>query len=197
MSEYEPVPDDAHPERWLAALEAILMVVDEPVPAASLAEVLGLPTGQGEELLAELAADFRGEGGGRPRGFELRELAGGWRIYSDPEFADVVAKFVVAGQTARLTQAALETLAVVTYKQPISRGGISAIRGVNVDSVVRTLANRGLIEEITVDEASGAILYGTSAYFLERMGLHSLDELPPLAPYLPQLAELDEMEDAR
>lgn len=197
MSGYEQVPDDAHPEQWLSALEAILMVVDEPVPASSLAEVLGLPTGQVNELLNELAADYRGERGGRTRGFELRELAGGWRIYSVPDFADVVGRFLIAGQTARLTQAALETLAVVTYKQPISRGGISAIRGVNVDSVVRTLSNRGLIEEVAVDEPSGAVLYGTSAYFLERMGLDSLDELPPLAPYLPQLAELDEMEDIR
>lgn len=197
MSGYERVPDDAHPEQWLSALEAILMVVDEPVPASSLAEVLGLPTGQVNELLNELAADYRGERGGRSRGFELRELAGGWRIYSVPDFADVVGRFLIAGQTARLTQAALETLAVVTYKQPISRGGISAIRGVNVDSVVRTLSNRGLIEEVAVDEPSGAVLYGTSSYFLERMGLESLDELPPLAPYLPQLAELDEMEDIR
>lgn len=194
MSQYEPVPDDALPERQRGALEAILMVADAPVPAATLAEALGMPTGQVLELLHHLAADYRGELGGPARGFELRELAGGWRIYSHPEYADVVGRFIVAGQTARLTQAALETLAVVAYKQPISRGGISAIRGVNVDSVVRTLHTRGMIEEVATDEVSGAILYGTTTEFLERLGLESLDDLPPLAPYLPQLEQLGEVE---
>lgn len=194
MSEFEPVPDDALPERQLAALEAILMVVDEPVPASSLAESLGLPTGQVEELLATLGADYRGEHGGRPRGFELREIAGGWRIYSHPRHADVVGRFIVAGQTARLTQQALETLAVVAYRQPVSRGGISAIRGVNVESVMRTLLTRGLIEEVGLDEASGAVLYGTTTEFLERLGIDSVEDLPPLAPYLPQLDQLGELE---
>ena len=191
---YEPVPDDAVPERQLGALEAILMVVDEPVPAATLAEALGLPTGQVLELLHQLQADYSGETGGRARGFQLRELAGGWRIYSHPEYAEVVGRFIVAGQTARLTQAALETLAVVAYRQPISRGGISAIRGVNVDSVVRTLHTRGLIEETGTDENSGAVLYGTTTELLERLGLGSLDELPPLAPYLPELEALGDVE---
>ncbi|MDO5496048.1 MAG: SMC-Scp complex subunit ScpB [bacterium] len=191
---YEPVPDDALPERQLAALEAVLMVVDEPVAAATLAESLGLPTGQVEDLLHELAADYRGEAGGRARGFELRELAGGWRIYSSPDMADVVGRFIVAGQTARLTQQALETLAVVAYRQPVTRGGISAIRGVNVESVMRTLHARGLIEEVGLDEASGAVLYGTTTEFLERLGLESLDGLPPLAPYLPDLEQLGDYE---
>nr|NLD40804.1 SMC-Scp complex subunit ScpB [Actinomycetales bacterium] len=195
MSEsYEPVPDDALPWQQLAALEAILMVVDEPVPASVLAENLGLPTGQVHELLEHLAADYRGELGGRPRGFELREIAGGWRVYSRPEHADVVGRFIVAGQTARLTQQALETLAVVAYRQPVSRGGISAIRGVNVESVMRTLLTRGLIEEVGLDEHSGAVLYGTTTEFLERLGLGSTDDLPPLAPYLPQLEQLGELE---
>lgn len=191
---FEAVPDDALPEQQLASLEAILMVVDEPVAATTLAATLGLPTGQVEELLAELAADYRGERGGRARGFELRELAGGWRIYSNPDLADVVGRFIVAGQTARLTQQALETLAVVAYRQPVSRGGISAIRGVNVESVMRTLLTRGLIEEVGLDEASGAVLYGTTSEFLERLGLGSLEELPPLAPYLPELDQLGELE---
>lgn len=192
---YEPVPDDALPEQRLAALEAVLMVVDEPVPAAALAEVLQMPTGQVTDLLHQLAADYRGEGGGRRRGFELREVAGGWRVYSAREYADVVGQFVVAGQTARLTQAALETLAVVAYRQPVTRGTVSAIRGVSVDSVVRTLMARGLVEEAGTDEHSGAILYRTTAYFLERMGLTSLEDLPPLAPYLPQLDALGELEE--
>ncbi|MFD1719236.1 SMC-Scp complex subunit ScpB [Georgenia deserti] len=192
--QYEPVPDDAMPEEQLGALEAILMVVDEPVPAAQLASALGLPTGQVTELLAELAADYRGERGGRPRGFDLREVGGGWRIYSAPRYADVVGTFVVDGQTARLTQASLETLAVIAYRQPVTRGRIAAIRGVNVDGVVRTLLARGLIEEAGTDEDGGAMRYRTSGYFLERLGLSSLEDLPPLAPYLPDTATLDDGE---
>ncbi|GAA4424677.1 SMC-Scp complex subunit ScpB [Georgenia halophila] len=192
--QYEAVPDDALPQKQLAAVEAVLMIVDEPVPAAQLASVLGLPTGQVTELLEELAAEYRGEHGGRPRGFELRELAGGWRVYSSPAYADVVGKFVVDGQTARLTQASLETLAVIAYRQPVSRGRIAAIRGVNVDGVVRTLLARGLIEEAGADEEGGAMRYRTSAYFLERIGLSSLEDLPPLAPYLPDTASLDDGE---
>lgn len=193
MPRYEAVPDDALPEEQLAALEAILMVVDEPVPAAQLASVLGLPTGQVLELLAELTADYAGQRAGRARGFVLRELAGGWRIYSAPALADVVGRFVVDGQTARLTQASLETLAVVAYRQPVSRGRIAAIRGVNVDGVVRTLLARGLIEEAGHDDEGGAVLYRTSDYFLERMGLGSLGDLPALAPYLPDLDGLDDL----
>ncbi|MFC7406619.1 SMC-Scp complex subunit ScpB [Georgenia alba] len=179
------------PEEQLGALEAVLMVVDEPVPAAQLASVLGLPTGQVVELLETLAAEYRGEQGGRARGFELREVAGGWRVYSAPTYADVVGQFVLDGQTARLTQASLETLAVIAYRQPVSRGRIAAIRGVNVDGVVRTLLARGLIEEAGPDEEGGAMRYRTSAYFLERIGLGSLDDLPPLAPYLPETESFD------
>lgn len=193
---YEAVPDDALPERHLAALEAVLMVVDEPVPTADLAAAVGMPTGQVRELLTELAAEYRGARGGRARGFELREVAGGWRIYSAPAHADVVGGFVLAGRTARLTQAALETLAVIAYRQPVSRGRIAAIRGVNVDGVVRTLLARGLIEEAGTDAEGGAVLYRTTGYFLERMGLSGLEDLPPLAPYLPEMDELDETEEA-
>ncbi|NCD18953.1 MAG: SMC-Scp complex subunit ScpB [Actinobacteria bacterium] len=191
---YEPVPDDAVPEHHLAALEAVLMVVDEPVPAAALAQALGMPTGQVTELLGELGADYRGERGGRPRGFRLEERAGGWRVYSAPDHADMVGSFLVSGQTARLTHAALETLAVVAYRQPVTRGQVSAIRGVNVDSVMRTLTARGLVDEAGHDEVSGAVLYRTTAHFLERLGLGSLDDLPPLAPYLPQLESLGDEE---
>ncbi|NTW41477.1 MAG: SMC-Scp complex subunit ScpB [Cellulomonadaceae bacterium] len=171
-----------------AALEAVLMVADEPVTAVQLATVLGLPTHHVEQLLEALAAEYRS--GPRPRGFELRAVAGGWRFYSSAAHADVVGRFVLDGQTARLTQAALETLAVIAYRQPVTRGQVSAVRGVNVDSVVRTLAARGLVAELGT-EPSGAVLYGTTPYFLERMGMSSLDELPPLAPYLPDFESLD------
>ncbi len=177
-----------------AALEAVLMVADEPVPAVQLATVLGLPTPEVDALLAELAAEYRGERGGRPRGFELREAGGGWRVYSAPAHADVVGRFVLDGQAARLTQAALETLAVIAYRQPVTRGQVSAVRGVNVESVVRTLVSRGLVAEVGT-EPSGAVLYGTTPYFLERMGMTSLDQLPPLAPYLPDLEALGAVDE--
>ncbi len=169
-----------------AALEAVLMVADEPIPAVRLATVLGLPTSSVEEHLASLAASYRTE----LRGFELRQVGDGWRFYSAAAHADVVGRFVLDGQTARLTHAALETLAVIAYRQPVTRGQVSAVRGVNVDSVVRTLAARGLVGEIGT-EPSGAVLYTTTPYFLERMGMTSLDELPPLAPYLPDLDGFD------
>lgn len=177
-----------------AALEAVLMVADEPIPAVRLAAVLALPTEQVEALLAEVAADYRGECGGPVRGFELRETGGGWRVYSAPAYADVVGRFVLDGQQARLTQAALETLAVIAYRQPVTRGQVSAVRGVNVDSVVRTLTSRGLVAEMGTDPSTGAVLYGTTGYFLERMGLTTLDELPPLAPYLPEFDALEGVE---
>lgn len=175
-----------------AALEAVLMVVDEPIPAVQLATVLGVPTEHVEQALTELAAEYRGEGTGRPRGFELRETGPGWRIYSAPAYQDVVSRFVLDGQTSRLTQAALETLAVIAYRQPVTRGQVSAVRGVNVDGVVRTLTARGLVTEVGTDGSTGAVLYGTTDYFLERLGLTSLDDLPALAPYLPDLESVDD-----
>ncbi len=187
---------DTLPGGALAALEAVLMVADEPVPPVRLATALALPTARVEELLDALAAEYRGDHGARPRGFELRRAGDGWRIYSAPAYGDVVGRFVVDGQTARLTQAALETLAVVAYRQPVSRGQVSAVRGVNVDGVMRTLTTRGLVAEVGQDTSSGAVLYGTTGYFLERMGLSSLDELPPLAPYLPDIDTLDGVDQA-
>lgn len=180
----------------LAALEAVLMVADEPVPAMQLATVLALPTAEVERLLHELAAEYRGDHGGRARGFELRHAGAGWRVYSAPAYAAVVGRFVLDGQTARLTQAALETLAVIAYRQPVTRGQVSGVRGVNVDGVVRTLTTRGLVGEVGTDAGTGAVLYGTTGYFLERMGLGSLDELPPLAPYLPEIDALDGVDTA-
>ena len=171
------------------ALEAILMVVDEPVGDVVLAQVTERPTEEVRAALAELAAEYDQQG----RGFELRQVAGGWRYYTRASCAAYVEKFVLDGQQARLTQAALETLAVVAYRQPVSRARVSAVRGVNVDGVVRTLVARGLVEEAGQDPESGATLYRTTSYFLERMGLNGLDELPDLAPFLPEPEALDEV----
>ena len=193
-----------------AALEAVLMVLDQPASATDLAAGLNLTVAAVEELLLELQREYDGytvkapdmeiaSNAGftsSPRGFELRNVAGGWRIYSRAEFADVVGAFVLEGQTARLTQAALETLAVIAYRQPVSRARVSAIRGVNVDSVVRTLTQRGLIEDSGTDPESGAVLYRTTSYFLERMGIGSVAELPQLSPHLPGLEGIEEFYDA-
>jgi segregation and condensation protein B len=193
----EPAPDvEDLPGGAVAALEAVLMVADEPVPAVRLATVLGLPTPEVEDLLATLAAEYRGEHGGRPRGFELRQVGDGWRIYSAPAYHQVVGRFVLDGQTARLTQAALETLAVIAYRQPVTRGQVSGVRGVNVDGVVRTLTARGLVAEAGTDPSTGAVLYRTTGYFLERMGLTDLEELPPLAPYLPDIDAFEGLDGA-
>lgn len=178
-----------------AALEAILMVADEPIESVRLATVLALPVAVVDELLEELAAEYRGETGGRVRGFELRRTGAGWRIYSGAPYADAVSRFVVDGQTARLTQAALETLAVVAYRQPVTRGQVSAIRGVNVDGVMRTLISRGLVADVGQDPSSGAVLFSTTGYFLERMGMTSLEDLPALAPHLPGLDELSDVDE--
>jgi segregation and condensation protein B len=172
-----------------AALEAVLMVVDEPVSSLSLASVLEQPLADVEAALAELEEGYAAQ----RRGFTLRQVGGGWRMYSRHEYAPVVERFVLDGQRARLTQASLETLAVIAYRQPVSRSRVAAVRGVNVDGVIRTLLTRGLIEELGHDEESTAILYGTTSYFLERLGLQGLDDLPALAPYLPEVDVLDEI----
>ena len=171
------------------ALEAVLMVVDEPVDEVALASAVVLPVDHVSSLLAELAAEYEAAS----RGFELRQVAGGWRIYSRPAYASIVERFVLDGQTAKLTQAALETLAIVAYRQPVSRGRVSAIRGVNVDAVMRTLTTRGLVEEAGTDPESGAFLYRTTTYFLHRIGLTSLERLPALAPFLPEVEILNEL----
>jgi segregation and condensation protein B len=180
---------DAFPSGARGALEAVLMVVEEPVTELALASTLQLPPPQVSSLLAELKDDYDRAG----RGFELREVAGGWRMFSRAEYAPVVERFVIDGQQARLTQASLETLAVVAYRQPVSRSRVSAVRGVNVDGVMRTLVTRGLVEERGTDGESGAILYGTTSYFLERLGLTSIDELPAIAPFLPEVDALDDV----
>jgi segregation and condensation protein B len=183
----EPLPAlDLRP-----ALEAVLLVADQPLDAATLAAAVGHPVPDVHQELVTLAASYDEEG----RGFELRQVGGGWRYFTRERYADAVERFVLDGQQARLTQAALETLAVVAYRQPVSRGRVSAIRAVNVDGVMRTLLTRGLVEEAGVEPVSGAVLYRTTSYFLERMGLSSLGELPDLAPFLPPDDEAAELVD--
>jgi segregation and condensation protein B len=172
-----------------AALEAIMLVADEPVPEVLLAQVLERPRGEVAATLAGLAAEYTAD----RRGFDLREIAGGWRLYTREDCAALVERFVRDGQEVRLTQAALETLAVVAYRQPVSRARVSAVRGVNCDGVMRTLVLRGLVEESGTDAETGAILYRTTGYFLERLGLAGLDDLPDLAPFLPD--NIEDIED--
>ena len=178
--------DDLPPLR--TALEAVLLVVDEPVAEVTLAQVVERPTEEVAQVLRELAADYDGA----ERGFELRQVSGGWRLYTRASCAPYVERFVRDGQQARLTQAALETLAVVAYRQPVSRSRVAAIRGVNVDAVMRTLVARGLVTEVGSEHETGALLYGTTPHFLERLGLAALNELPPLSEYLPDPYALDE-----
>ena len=180
---------DTMPSGARGAIEAVLMVVEDPVSEVALASALGLTTDTVEVLLADLAADYDAAG----RGFELRHVAGGWRIYSRTAYAPAVEKFMLDGQTAKLTQAALETLAIVAYRQPVSRARVGAIRGVNVDAVMRTLLTRGLVEEAGHDSETTAVLYRTTTYFLQRLGLASIEELPALAPFLPEVDALDEL----
>ncbi|UQU68522.1 SMC-Scp complex subunit ScpB [Couchioplanes caeruleus] len=173
-----------------AALEAILLVVDEPVAEMQLAQIMEQPTERVAAMLEDISARYTAAG----HGFDLRRAAGGWRLYTRPEYAPYVERFVLDGQSVRLTQAALETLAVVAYKQPVTRSRISAIRGVNCDGVMRTLVTRGLIEECGTEGETGAFLYRTTALFLEKLGLNSVDQLPPLAPFLPD--DVEEVLDA-
>ena len=172
------------------SIEAILMVVDEPVTELTLASVLEVTVDQVVESLEALTGSYG------DRGFALKAINVGWRFYSDPEFSQVVEKFVLDGQQNRLTQAALETLAVIAYRQPISRARVSAIRGVNVEAVMKTLITRGLVEEYGIENETGAILYKSTSYFLERLGLNKLEDLPPLAPHLPDIDGLDEILDS-
>jgi segregation and condensation protein B len=178
------------PAALARAIEAILMVVDEPVTELTLASVLEVTVDQVVDALEFLVPSYE------DRGFTLKAINGGWRFYSNPDCSAVVEKFVLDGQQNRLTQAALETLAVIAYRQPVSRARVSAIRGVNVEAVMKTLITRGLVEEYGVENETGAILYKTTSYFLERLGLNALTDLPPLAPHLPDLDALDEILDS-
>lgn len=178
------------PAALARSIEAILMVVDEPVTELTLASVLQVTIDQVVDALEALVPTYE------DRGFTLKAINGGWRFYSHPDCGAVVEKFVLDGQQNRLTQAALETLAVIAYRQPISRARVSAIRGVNVEAVMKTLITRGLVEEYGVENETGAILYKTTSYFLERLGLNALTDLPPLAPHLPDIDGLDEILDS-
>lgn len=183
---------DVFPGGLPACLEAILMVADQPQTATELARIVALDRNTVEEALQALHDDYEGDEsrGIRPRGFELRRTARGWQFSSRAAFEPVVSSFVTDGQTARLSQAALEALAIVAYRQPVTRAQVAAIRGVNSDGVIRSLTVRGLIKEDGVDPESRAALLVTSEFFLDQMGLKSLDELPSLAPFLPPVAEM-------
>jgi segregation and condensation protein B len=189
-----PNPDefeaDLADEKLRGALEAILLVVDNPVTPTVLAQVLEEPTNRIEATLTTLAHEYAQAG----RGIDLRHIAGGWRMYSRTEYSSYVERFVLDGQQIRLTQAALETLAVVAYKQPVSRSRVAAIRGVNCDGVIKTLVTRGLVEECGTEE-SGAHLYRTTQLFLEKLGINSVEDLPSLAPFLPE--NIDEIDVAQ
>lgn len=166
------------------SLEAILMVTDEPQGLVALATALRAPVPAVRQTIERLVADYDGEDGGIRRGFELREVGGGWRIYVRPDHDAIVRDFVLTQNPTRLSQAALETLAVIAYKQPISRGAIAAIRAVNVDSVVRTLVGRGLVTEAFTDSETGAIHYATTGLLLTQLGIDSIEELPLISPLL-------------
>ncbi len=166
------------------ALEAILFISDEPVPLVALAAAVSHPVARVREAIARLRADYDGEEGGTPRGVELREVGGGYRMYVRSGYEDIVGDFVAVQQPARLSQAALETLTVIAYRQPVTRSQVAQVRAVNVDSVVRTLLARGLITESGNDAHTGAILYETTELLLELLGINSLDELPKISPFL-------------
>ncbi len=192
MTEPATPEDHASPRVASAALrpslEAMLMIADQPLPEAVLASAVGHRVPDVAAALAALVAEYDEQ----DRGFELRHVAGGWRYYTREAYAPVVEAYVLEGQQARLTQAALETLAVIAYRQPISRARVSAVRGVSVDGVMRTLIARGLVQQTGTDPESGAAVFATTGYFLERIGVTSLDDLPELAPYLPDLADLED-----
>lgn len=179
---------DLREERLEAPLservEAILLIIDEPIALVTLAAAVHAPVPAVRQTLETLVDDYDGRGSGPRRGFELREVGGGWRLYVREEQDDLVAEFIGGQAPARLSQAALETLAVIAYKQPVTRGQVASIRAVNVDSVVRTLLARGLITEMFADSETGAINYGTTDALLEHLGINSIDELPPISPLL-------------
>jgi segregation and condensation protein B len=173
------------------AIEAIVMVADQPVDPHLLAQLLEVPPARIDELCQELAQAYRDE----DRGFELVRVAGGYRFQSHPDLAPYVERFVLEGQSSRMSAAALETLAIVAYKQPVSRAQVAAIRGVNADGVIRTLHSRGFIKEVGRDPGPGqAVLYGTTNLLLERLGLNAITELPPLAQFVPGPEIMDALE---
>lgn len=207
-------PDPADDAQVREGLEAVLMVADRPLTEAELAELLEVDAVVISRVLHELAAEYDGksrstghgdtdqantyqadtdQGFSVRRGFQLRRVGGGWRIGARQEHRELVSRFVLEGQTAKLSAAAMETLAIIAYRQPVSRARIASIRGVNADGVVRTLMTRGLIEQVATDEVTGAGLFGTTPVLLERLGVDSLEELPDLSPLLPGVENLDDV----
>ncbi|MSZ41508.1 MAG: SMC-Scp complex subunit ScpB [Actinobacteria bacterium] len=185
-------PEELGAPSLSAAIEALLLLADEPMSIVALAQATRQTTDEVESAVRALVVEYDQA----IRGFELREIAGGWRYYTRADCSPVVERYVLDGQQARLTQASLETLAVIAYRQPVTRGRVGAVRGVNVDGVIRTLIARGLIEEAGHEDESQAILYRTTSTFLERLGIASLDDLPPLAEHLPDLADLEDVLDS-
>ena len=177
-----PAGEDDHARTLRRAIEALLLVTEEPLAVELMSQLLEVPTARVVQICQELVAEYDAT----DRGFQLVEVAGGWRYQTHPDTAPYVERFVLEGQSGRLSNAALETLAIVAYKQPISRAQVAAIRGVNVDGVMRTLTQRGYVDEIGRDPGPGqAVLYGTTATFLEKLGLNRIDELPPLGDFVP------------
>jgi segregation and condensation protein B len=181
-----PTLDDAE---FDAALEALLLVVDAPTEEEQLAQALDQPVARTREALLRLADGYAAA----RRGIDLRRTGGGWRFYTRDAYAPYVERLLLDGQRARLTRAALETLAVVAYRQPVTRARVAAVRGVNCDGVLRTLLTRGLVQEAGTDPATQGTLFATTEMFLERLGLASLADLPPLAPLLPDIDAIDEL----
>ncbi|MEZ2121403.1 SMC-Scp complex subunit ScpB [Corynebacterium sp. CCM 9204] len=188
MSEEPDLPAPASVTALRSQIESILLVIDTPVGVDTLSTVLGAAPGLVTEVLEEIRDEFDARGSG----FDLRSSAEGWRLYTRSSNAGVVEKLILDGGQSRLSRAALETLAVVAYRQPVTRAQVSAVRGVNVDGVMRTLQLRGLIREVEVDHGTGAHRYATTELLLELLGVDSLDRLPDLAPLLPDVDTIDE-----
>lgn len=189
VSPERALPDVASDAALQSALEALLLVVDSPVGEESLAEAVEQPVERVTELLRTMAMDLTDRGSG----IDLRRVTDGWRLFTRDTYAPFVEKLLLDGQRSKLTRAALETLAVIAYRQPVTRSRVAAVRGVNVDGVIRTLLARGLVEESGSDTESGGILYVTTELFLERLGLSSLNDLPPIAPLLPEVDSIDDI----
>ncbi|ASR39527.1 SMC-Scp complex subunit ScpB [Prauserella marina] len=189
VSPAHALPDLSGYEALVSALEALLLVVDSPVNEEALAEALEQPVDRVTETLRSMAEDLTD----KASGIDLRRVADGWRLYTRDTYAPFVEKLLLDGQRSKLTRAALETLAVIAYRQPVTRSRVAAVRGVNVDGVIRTLVARGLIEESGADPETGGILYVTTELFLERLGLSSLTELPAIAPLLPEVDSIDDI----
>ncbi len=193
MTEPDLLPDEGIVElddaELDAALEALLLVVDAPTEADALAAAVEQPVARVRAALTRLSAAYASAG----RGIDLRHTGGGWRFYTRDTYAPYVERLLLDGQRARLTRAALETLAVIAYRQPVTRARVAAVRGVNCDGVLRTLVSRGLVQEAGIDGATQGILFRTTELFLERLGLSSMEDLPPLAPLLPDVDAIDDL----